>query len=159
MQARLEYSAANCSVAAALAVVGEKWTLLVLREAFFGLRRFEDMHQALGCARNILSDRLATLVDHGLLERCAYQQEGQRQRFEYRLTQKGVELFPTIVALMTWGDRWLARGGQPPVEILHRDCSSPVHLELRCADPTHGPLKPEETLARPGMGALKATAA
>lgn len=155
MHARLEYSAANCSVAAALAIIGEKWTLSVLREAFFGLRRFDDMHQAIGCARNILSDRLAKLVEHGLMERCAYQQEGQRQRLEYRLTPKGVELFPTIVALMQWGDRWLAKDGKAPIEILHRDCRSPVHVELRCGDHAHGPLKAEETYARPGSGALR----
>lgn len=154
MDARLDFSAVNCSVAAALAIVGEKWTLLVLREAFFGLTRFDEMQEAIGCARNILSNRLATLVESGLLERTSYQQEGQRQRPEYRLTQQGVELFPVVIALMNWGDRWLAKAGNAPIEIRHKECTSPIHVELRCAR-GHGPLNANETFATPGPGAIR----
>ena len=152
MNLRLNYSAANCSAAAALAIVGEKWTLLVLREAFFGLRRFEEMQQALGCARNVLSDRLAKLVEHGLLERQVYQENSQRARNEYRLTPSGIELYPVLVALMQWGDRWLAKTGEPPVEVHHSGCEATVAVELRCAR-GHGPLLARETYAVPGKGA------
>jgi DNA-binding HxlR family transcriptional regulator len=121
----------RCSVAGTLAVVGEKWSLLVLREAFFGVRRFADFQRVLGAPRAVLTDRLATLVDEGILRRVPYQAEGERQRHEYRLTQKGIDLYPTLVALMQWGDRYLAEG-DAAVELEHRDCGSPVHLELRC---------------------------
>lgn len=152
MNERLRYSAENCSVAAALAVVGEKWTLLVLREAFFGLRRFEEFRQVVGCARNILSDRLAKLVENELLSRIAYREDGQRERCEYQLTERGVELFPVLVALMQWGDRWLAGKAGGPVVVRHQHCGAAVRVELRCAD-GHGPLSPGDTMATPGRGA------
>src|SRR3954454_7175745 len=98
----------DCSIRRTLDVVGEKWTLLVLREAFYGLRRFDDFHRAIGCARNILSARLATLVEHGILQRARYQEPGSRPRAEYHLTDKGRELFPALIALLQWGDRWTA---------------------------------------------------
>jgi DNA-binding HxlR family transcriptional regulator len=121
----------RCSVAGTLAVVGEKWSLLVLREAFFGVRRFADFQRLLGAPKAVLSDRLATLVEQGILTRVPYQAEGERQRHEYRLTTKGRDLYPTLVALMQWGDTYLS-DGPPPLELLHRDCGAPVHLELRC---------------------------
>jgi DNA-binding HxlR family transcriptional regulator len=121
----------RCSVAGTLAVVGEKWSLLVLREAFFGVRRFADFQRLLGAPRAVLTDRLATLVDEGILRRVPYQAEGERQRHEYRLTQKGVDLYPTLVALMQWGDRYLA-DGDVAVELEHKDCGSPVRLALVC---------------------------
>lgn len=158
MNERLKYSATNCSVAAALAVVGEKWTLLVLREAFFGLRRFEEFHQVVGCARNILGDRLAKLVDNGLLSRAAYREAGQRERHEYQLTERGVELFPVLVALMQWGDRWLAGKTGGPVVVRHQHCGASVQVELRCSH-DHGPLSPRDTMATPGKGARLAKAA
>jgi DNA-binding HxlR family transcriptional regulator len=152
---RLDYGADNCSIAAALAVVGEKWTLLVLREAFFGLRRFEDFHQVIGCARNILGDRLSKLVGNGLLDRVAYREEGQRERFEYLLTEKGVELFPVLVALMQWGDHWLTDNSGGPVVVRHQHCGADIRVELRCAD-GHGPLSPRDTFAAPGKSAILA---
>jgi DNA-binding HxlR family transcriptional regulator len=121
----------RCSVAGTLAVVGEKWSLLVLREAFMGVRRFADFQRILGAPRAVLTDRLATLVEQGILRRVPYQAEGERLRHEYRLTQKGIDLYPTLVALMQWGDRYLA-GGDVPVELEHKDCGSPVHLALVC---------------------------
>jgi DNA-binding HxlR family transcriptional regulator len=121
----------RCSVAGTLSVVGEKWSLLVLREAFFGVRRFADFQRILGAPRSVLTDRLATLVEQGILRREPYQAEGERQRHEYRLTQKGVDLYPTLVALMQWGDRYLADGDQP-VELEHKDCGAAVHLALVC---------------------------
>src|SRR5689334_15941719 len=92
----------GCSVAGTLGVVGEKWTLLVLREAFLGVRRFADLQRNLGAPKAVLTDRLATLVGQGVLERVPYQAEGERQRHEYRLTPKGIDLYPTLVALMEW---------------------------------------------------------
>ena len=121
----------RCSVAGTLAVVGEKWSLLVLREAFFGVRRFADFQRLLGAPKAVLSDRLATLVEQGILTRVPYQAEGERQRHEYRLTTKGRDLSPTLVALMQWGDTYLA-DGPPPLELQHRDCGAAVHLELAC---------------------------
>ena len=121
----------RCSVAGTLSVVGEKWSLLVLREAFFGVRRFADFQRVLGAPRAVLTDRLATLVEQGILRREPYQAEGERQRHEYRLTQKGIDLYPTLVALMQWGDEYLA-DGPPSLQLTHKDCGAAVHLELRC---------------------------
>lgn len=123
----------QCSIAASLFVLGEKWTLLVLREAFTGVRRFEDMHQRIGAPRQVLSARLARLVDAGILRRVPYQQEGQRRREEYRLTDKGLELYPILVALMHWGDKWARPTPVPSVTLHHRDCGADVGLHLRCA--------------------------
>jgi DNA-binding HxlR family transcriptional regulator len=121
----------RCSVAGTLSVVGEKWSLLVLREAFFGVRRFADFQRVLGAPRAVLTDRLGTLVEQGILRRVPYQAEGERQRHEYRLTQKGIDLYPTLVALMQWGDRYLT-DGDVPVELEHKDCGATVHLALVC---------------------------
>lgn len=150
---RFRYSAANCSIARTLGVVGEKWTLLVLREAFNGIRRFDDFHAALGCARNLLATRLKTLVTHGLLERVAYQDDVGRSRHEYLLTDKGRDLFPVVVALMQWGDRWTADDSGPAVQLLHRDCGEPVTVELNCGA-GHGALGARDITPVPGPGAI-----
>ena len=118
-------------MAGTLAVVGEKWSLLVLREAFLGVRRFADFQRILGAPKAVLTDRLATLVEQGILRRVPYQAEGERQRHEYRLTTKGIDLYPTLVALMSWGDKSLA-DDVAPLELRHRDCGEPVHLALVC---------------------------
>jgi DNA-binding HxlR family transcriptional regulator len=152
---RFRYSAENCSIQRTLEIVGEKWSLLVLREAFYGVRRFSDFERALGCARNILSARLATLVEHGILSREPYREPGSRVRYEYRLTEKGIELFPAMVALMRWGDRWTSDRAGPPVVVRHRYCREPVVAELHCAA-GHGPLSARETEAVPGAGAKAA---
>src|SRR5271155_93520 len=94
----LDYDTSNCNIAAALAVVGEKWTFLVLREAFNGVRRFDDMQRRTGAPRQVLSNRLANLVNEGILRKSPYQEQGQRLRSEYRLTGKGIDLFPVIAA-------------------------------------------------------------
>ena len=124
----------RCSVAGTLAVVGEKWSLLVLREAFLGVRRFADFQRVLGAPKAVLTDRLGTLVEQEILVRVPYQPEGERQRHEYRLTPKGRALYPTLVALMEWGDTYLAEGELPPLSLRHRECDAPVHLELRCEE-------------------------
>jgi DNA-binding HxlR family transcriptional regulator len=127
----LSWDRSRCSVAGTLTVVGEKWSLLVLREAFLGVRRFADFQRVLGAPKAVLSDRLATLVEQGVLTRVPYQAEGERQRHEYRLTAKGRDLYPTLVALMQWGDTYLA-DGPAPLELTHQGCGAPVHLELTC---------------------------
>jgi DNA-binding HxlR family transcriptional regulator len=119
----------ECSVARAMEVVGERWTFLVLREAFSGVRRFEDMQRHLGIARNVLADRLARLVGNGVLERRPYQEKPLRH--EYRLTPMGLDLYPALVGLLQWGDRWLSQ--QAPLELVHRGCGEATQLQLSCA--------------------------
>jgi DNA-binding HxlR family transcriptional regulator len=128
----LDYDTASCTIAAALAIVGEKWTFLVLREAFNGVRRFDDMQRRTAMPRQMLSNRLARLVGEGILRKAPYREEGQRVRQEYRLTDKGIELFPVVVALMSWGDKFAAGAEGAPVLLTHRDCGAPVQLELAC---------------------------
>src|SRR3954465_6590854 len=114
----------RCSVAGTLAVVGEKWSLLLLREAFLGVRRFADFQRVLGAPKAVLTDRLGTLVAQGILARVPYQPAGERQRHGYRLTEKGRALYPTLVALMEWGDTYLAEGELPPLSLRHRECEA-----------------------------------
>src|SRR5262245_25185210 len=104
----LDWSIDNCTIARAMAVLGEKWTLVVLREVCTGIRRFEDMRVRTGIPRQVLTNRLAGLVEHGILRRVPYQEEGSRVRHEYRLTDKGFDLYPVLVAVREWGDRYLA---------------------------------------------------
>src|SRR2546422_7515819 len=103
---RTRFEDMNCSVARTLDAVGEWWTMLIVRDAFLGIHRFEDFQRRLGIARNVLSARLQTLVEHGILERCRYQDHPPRH--EYCLTEKGMELYPVVVSLMRWGDKWTA---------------------------------------------------
>lgn len=116
------------SVEAALEQVGDRWTFLVLREAFFGVRRFVDLQRNLGVARNLLSDRLGQLVANGILERRRYQT--RPERYEYRLTDKGRDLYGIIVAIMRWGDRWLT--DTPPLRLTHVADGGAIEQDLRC---------------------------
>ena len=124
-----DYSGQNCSIAGALELIGERWTLLILRDAFHRVRRFEDFQRRLGIARNVLSNRLQTLVDAGILERRLYQEHPAR--YEYRLTEKGIDLWPVLMALVRWGDKYLAENG-PPVIIEHKNCGGLVDDHLMC---------------------------
>ncbi len=151
---RFSYSAENCSIHRSLEVVGERWTLLVLREAFYGVRRFEDFVRTLGCPRDVLSARLRTLVDEGILKREPYREPGSRVRSEYRLTEKGLELFPALLALMQWGDRWRADPSGPAVELAHRGCGEPLEIIMSCGA-GHGPLTVRDVAAVPGPGARR----
>jgi DNA-binding HxlR family transcriptional regulator len=148
----LDYDTQNCTIGAALAIVGERWTFLVLREAFNGVRRFDDIQRRTGAPRQILSDRLASLVTEGLLQKVPYREAGQRGRSEYRLTEKGLALYPLIVALLEWGDRYTVSAAGPIVELTHRDCGAPVELQLRCAK-GHRLASAREVTAAPGPGA------
>ena len=129
----LDYDTANCAIGAAVGILGERPTFLVLREAFNGVRRFDDMQRRTGMPRQVLSQRLARLVAEGLLRKVRYQESGQRSRDEYRLTDKGLDLYPVLVALMEWGDRYAGGADGPPVLLRHRDCGEPVRLQLTCA--------------------------
>jgi len=129
----LDYDTANCAIGAAVGILGERPTFLVLREAFNGVRRFDDMQRRTGMPRQVLSQRLARLVAEGLLRKVRYQESGQRSRDEYRLTDKGLDLYPVLVALMEWGDRYAGDADGPPVLLRHRDCGEPVRLQLTCA--------------------------
>ncbi|HEV2778185.1 MAG TPA: helix-turn-helix domain-containing protein [Actinophytocola sp.] len=130
----LRYRPEDCSIARSLEVLGERWTILVLREAFSGVRRFDDIQQNTGAPRQVLSQRLAHLVEHGILRRVPYQEPGQRQRHEYRLTEKGLDLYPVLVGLLHWGDKYLADEGGPSVRLTHKDCGAPVRVTMLCAD-------------------------
>lgn len=150
----LEYDTASCTIAAALAIVGEKSTFLVLREAFNGVRRFDDMQRRTGMPRQVLSSRLARLVSDGILGKAPYREQGLRPRDEYRLTDKGIELFPVVVALMTWGDKFAAGPDGPPVLLTHSDCGAPVHLELACSA-GHVLASARDVTPLPGSGARR----
>lgn len=127
----LDFDGQACSTGRALEVLGDRWTLLVLREIFNGVRRFDDISQHIGVARDVLTKRLNALIDDGVLEKRPYQQPGSRTRYEYRLTPAGLDLRPVLLALMAWGDMHRS-GGEPPMTIVHRDCGEPVHLTMRC---------------------------
>src|SRR3954449_11936181 len=123
------YEGQNCSVAKTLEIVGERWTVLILREIYFGHRRFDEMAQNLGIARNVLTQRLQRLIDQEVLEKVAYQQ--RPERFEYRLTEKGLDLWPVMVTLMQFGDRYYAPDG-PPIVLTHRDCGGTLDPHRVC---------------------------
>jgi DNA-binding HxlR family transcriptional regulator len=133
----------NCSIARALAVVGERWTLLVMREALLGRRRFEEIRRGTGAASNILADRLQTLVEHGVLER-----RGE----EYVPTDKGRDLTPVLTTLMTWGDRHAAQAAGPPRVVVHASCGHDADPVLHCSH-CGQPAAAHDLLVRPGPGA------
>lgn len=123
-------SSLHCSIARTLDIVGERWSLLVLRDAFNGVRRFEDFAASLPIASNVLAARLQTLVAHGVLSREPYQQ--RPPRYEYRLTVKGRKLYPVLIALLQWGDEFLAGEAGPPLDLEHRDCGHAIGAEVVC---------------------------
>ena len=139
------FDPAACSVARTLDVLGDTWSLLVLRELFLGAHRFDQIQQHLGIARNVLAARLRRLVEHGLLEKRLYQ--AHPPRFEYHLTRKGVDLQPVLVGLMQWGDRYLADPPGGPVILEHRACGQPTRLVPVC-EVCREPISPRDTRAR-----------
>ena len=150
----LDYDTDNCAIGAAVGIIGEKWTFLVLREVFNGVRRFGEMQRRTQAPRQILSDRLSRLVGQGLLRRVPYQEAGQRGRHEYRLTEKGLDLYPVLVALMEWGDKYALGPAGPAVRLTHRDCGEPVRLSLTCGS-GHMVSSAREATPLPGSGARK----
>jgi DNA-binding HxlR family transcriptional regulator len=128
---RESWTADRCTVAKTLEVLSTRSAFLILREAFYGTTRFDDFATRVGISEPVTAARLRELVDHGLLEREDYREPGQRTRQRYRLTPKGADLFPVLIALMQWGDKWLdERGG--PVELRHRECGERVRLHVQC---------------------------
>ena len=148
----LDYSTENCPIGRAMAILGERWTVVVLREVFNGIRRFDDIRRHAGMPRQVLSDRLALLVEHEVLQRMPYRDEGARARHEYRLTTKGFDLYPVLVAVKAWGDRYLLDDEGTPLLLEHRDCGTEVHLSIECAQ-GHRLSGPRDVVTRPGPGA------
>jgi DNA-binding HxlR family transcriptional regulator len=144
------YEGQNCSIAKSLELIGERWTMLIVREVFLGNRRFDEMASRLGIARNVLTARLAWLVEEGVLERRRYQE--RPDRFEYRLTEKGIGLWPVIVSLMQFGDQYYAADG-PPVVMRHKQCGGRVDAHRTC-DRCGKRMSARDAFAEPGPGAL-----
>lgn len=119
-----------CSIAATLSLIGEKWTMLILRDVFSGVRRFDDFLQRLQCSPAVLSARLKTLTEAGLLRRVSYKEPGERERFQYHPTRAAVDLLPVLVGLMQWGDDHLAPSGQGPAEIRSKTSGLRVRAAL-----------------------------
>jgi DNA-binding HxlR family transcriptional regulator len=126
-----ELAAMECSVARTLDVIGDKWSLLILRDAFYGVRRFEDFQRDLGVARNILTDRLQKLVAKGVLEKRQY--EERPPRFEYRLSESGRDLVGVVLVMMRWGDRWMTQAATP-VTVTHTKCGHVTHAVVSCSE-------------------------
>lgn len=125
-----------CSIARSLSVIGDRWTLLVLRNAFLGTRRFDDFQATLGVTRHVLAERLKRLVEFEVLKKVPYQD--RQERFEYRLTEKGRELYPVLQALVAWGDKWMDEGMGPPLLYHHKTCGkvfTPIMVCSECREP------------------------
>ena len=146
-----EYDSETCSIARTLGLIGDRWTLLVLRDVANGVRRFDDLVSHLGIARNVLSRRLATLTESDLIIRTAYRVEGARERYEYRLSHAGRELMPILLAFMAWGDRHLAGEAGPPALTRHADCGAKVRVLVTC-EAGHELGERPRVLVEPGPG-------
>jgi DNA-binding HxlR family transcriptional regulator len=142
------YDTQTCSVAGTLELIGERWTLLIVRDAFMGARRFEDFQRRTGAARNVLAARLNLLVEEGIFQRAPYQEHPVR--YEYRLTAKGVDLWPVIVSLLQWGDRHIYPG-RAPVLLVHKNCGGAVD-DHRICETCGAKLGPRDVQARQGIG-------
>ncbi|GLU48319.1 winged helix-turn-helix transcriptional regulator [Nocardiopsis ansamitocini] len=129
---RLDRDASNCSIARTLEIVGEKWTILILREVWYGSFRFSDFERVLGCPRNLLAARLRMLVEQGILVTEAYKEPGSRSRPKYVITPKGMDLVPAVMGLLQWGDRYRAAPEGPTVLVRHRGCGARVEAQTRC---------------------------
>jgi len=141
----------RCSIARTLDFVGDRWSLLILREAsFYEVTRFEQLRTRLGISKAVLTDRLEGLVEHGILERTPYQPPGERIRHEYKLTAAGSELFPVLVALLEWGDKH-RNEGLAPITLTHTDCGATVTGGLTCANGHHVDQTEVEPKAGPGL--------
>lgn len=153
-----------CSVARALDVVGEWWTPLIVRDLYLGITRFDAIQRNLGISRKVLSARLAGLLDHGVIERTAYQ--ANPPRYDYRLTEKGEDLALVLIALKTWGDRWASGDAGPPLLFRHEICgaiTNPIPMCSECGQPLSGrdvtPLAGPGAEAGPGTSEIPAALA
>ena len=148
------WSVDNCTITRAMATLGDKWTFIVLREVFTGVRRFEQMRVRTNIPRQVLTNRLDKLVAEGVLRREPYREEGARARYEYRLTDKGFALYPVLTALLTWGTTYLSDPEGPPIAFVHRDCGAQVDAPLRCTA-GHDIDSARDVLPQPGPGARR----
>lgn len=143
----------ECSIQQTLDVIGDRWMLLILRNLFRGARRFGQLQDDLGIAKNLLASRLAKLVDAKIIERVPYQERPVRH--EYLLTQKGRDLSPSLVAMMRWGDRWCNEGAAPTL-LVHSECGTPLDQVTHCPS-CDDALDPGQIRSRPGPGSLEET--
>lgn len=150
----LEWSTEGCTIEGTAEVIGDRWSLLILREVISGIRRFDQLTVRTRIPRQVLTGRLERLQDQGILRREPYQEPGQRQRYEYRLTDKGIDLYPVLVAMQQWGDRYLGKAGGPPTEFAHRDCGGRIEMTLRC-EAGHEVANNREIAGRLGPGARR----
>ena len=150
---RTRFGDMNCGIGQALEALGDWWTLLIVRDAFFGVRRFADFERSLGIAKNVLTTRLQHLVDHDIFEKVDIGAEGQR--FEYRLTEKGEALLPVLTSLREWADDWVFGRGNEPVVMLDKAGRRVPRLKLTSADGK--PLSRRDLRATPGPGASRET--
>ena len=139
-----------CSLARTLSVIGDRWTLLVIRDCFLGVRRFENFEARLGIARHVLADRLKKLTEAGLLTKVPYQERPRRE--EYRLTEKGLAFYPVLIALLDWGDEYMAGEEGPPLLRRHNKCGRIAHGVTVCSE-CGEVLDPREMSIEPGPGA------
>jgi DNA-binding HxlR family transcriptional regulator len=146
---RTDTSAWPCPVARTADLIGEGWTLLIMREACLGVRRFEEFQHTLGLGRNILTLRLNTLVDEGLLTKLPYQERPRRH--EYRLTDKGRDVYPILESMAAFGDKWLLGDGDPPRIVRHLSCDHDMHAVVTCSE-CGQPLDVRNVRVRPGPG-------
>jgi DNA-binding HxlR family transcriptional regulator len=153
---RDEIDTANCSVGRTLEIIGDRWTMLVIRESFYRVRRFDQMQRNLGIARNVLADRLQKLVAEGILERELYQE--RPERYEYRLTEAGLDLYPALVSLLRWGDTHRADEVGPSVKLVHEKCGHDAAPTLACGH-CGETLDPREVRVDAGPGLRRAQAA
>lgn len=138
-----------CSVARALSIVGDRWTLLILRDCFMGTKRFDKFQKQIGLSRHRLTDRLNKLVEYEILRKTPYQEKPIRH--EYRLTRKGVELYPVLMTLAKWGDNWMAGEDGPPIEYFHTACGHKTSVELCCSECGEA-INPKEMIPKVGPG-------
>ncbi|TDE00774.1 winged helix-turn-helix transcriptional regulator [Jiangella asiatica] len=150
----LNWSVENCPIGRTMELLGERWTVVVLREVFNGIRRFDDMRARTGIPRQVLANRLSTLVEQGVLRQAPYQEPGARQRHEYRLTEKGFDLYPVLLAVHDWGERYLSGPAGSPSRFAHAGCGASVHATLRCED-GHHVTAVRDVRPLPGPGAVR----
>ncbi|MGH3759142.1 winged helix-turn-helix transcriptional regulator [Actinophytocola sp.] len=146
---RTSFARWPCSVARTMDLLGDQWTLLVLREAYYGVRRFDKFQASLGIARNTLTERLDRLTGAGLLDRVRYQD--RPARYEYPLTDMGRDFFPALAAIIRWGDQWLDGGAGPPALLRHLDCDRHTTAHVHCAH-CGGTLDADRVVFEPGPG-------
>lgn len=142
-----------CSISRPLSVLGDRWTFVIVKQAFAGVRRFEDFQASLGISRGRLADRLDRLVEHDILRREPYR-DGGRTRREYRLTEKGLDLYPVLIAIRAWGDRYMAPDG-PPVRYRHAGCTGEARARVAC-DACGEDLTARDVAPEAGPGAVAA---